>query len=216
MVATAAPSTAPIVVAIAFDKPSVYALRRGAEIFRRSPAFELELLHVVEEVGDLRDTEQRLARVMRESSKRIEDFVHAKLGDRSAIEGRRVGIHVRTGNVAQEIVKFAEEAGAQLVVVGSHARQGVLKKLLGSTSEKVLEISPVSVLLATGDASTESPAIEPLCPECRRTRATSRGEQWWCSRHTEHHAHGHTVSYRRQWPFAVHDSEVVPTGVDVG
>jgi nucleotide-binding universal stress UspA family protein len=216
MVATAAPSTAPIVVAIVFDKPSVYALRRGAEIFRRSPAFELELLHVVTDVGDLRDTERGLAGIMRETSKRIEDFVHAKLGDQSAIEGRRVGIHVRTGNVAEEIVRFAEEARAQLIVVGSHARTGMLKKILGSTSERVLELSGVSVLLATGNASTESPAIEPLCPECRRTRETSRGEQWWCSRHTEHHAHGHTVSYRRQWPFAVHDSEVVPTGVDLG
>jgi hypothetical protein len=48
MVETNASSTAPIVVALNFDQPSIYALRRAAEIFRRSPASELDILHVVE------------------------------------------------------------------------------------------------------------------------------------------------------------------------
>jgi nucleotide-binding universal stress UspA family protein len=210
MVATAATSTAPIVVAIDFNEPSVYALRRGAEIFRRSPAFELELLHVVD--GDVNGDVHEA----RDASKKMEEFVKAKLGDPSALSGRRVGIHIRRGKAAEEIVKFADDVAAQLIVVGSHGRGGLMKKLLGSTSEKILELAhSASVVLATGDAGTEPPAIEPPCPDCQRARTASDGKNWWCARHAEHHVHGHALSYRREWPFALHDSEVIPTGIDL-
>jgi nucleotide-binding universal stress UspA family protein len=215
MVATAAPSKAPIVVAIDFHDPSVYALRRGAEIFRRSPSFELELLHVIAGAGEMTEPVLDVVDTALDVSKRMEDFVRTKLGDPSALAGRRVGIHVRTGTVAEEIVKLADDVGAQLIVVGSHGRKGLMKKILGSTSEKVLELAHCSVVIATGDPASEAPAIEPPCPDCQRERVASAGKTWWCSRHAEHHVRGHALSYRREWPFALHDSEVIPTGVDL-
>jgi nucleotide-binding universal stress UspA family protein len=223
MVATAASSPAPIVIAIDFDQPSVYALRRGAEIFRRSPAFELDILHVAlglgmgvpaeTEVGG--DKDSQLGNTARKVPRKIEEFIRDNLGDPTALAGRRVGIHVRMGDVAEEIVKFADDIGAQLLVVGSHGRKGLMKKLMGSVSEKVLELSHTSVVIATGEPSSESPTIEPPCKECQKARQASQGKQWWCTRHAEHHARAHSFSYRREFPFAQHDSEVIPTGVDL-
>jgi nucleotide-binding universal stress UspA family protein len=213
MVATIASSPAPIVVPIDFDQPSVYALRRGAEIFRRSPAFELELLHVVEHAR-ISEVESDWTGVVTRSAKKLQEFMRAKLGDPSTLAGRQVGLHVRTGNVADEIVRFADEVGAQLIVVGSHGRKGLVKKILGSTSEKVLELAHTSVVIASGDPSAEAPAIEPPCPACQSVRRASKGQEWWCARHAATHPPGHSYSYRSEWPSELHDSEVIPTGID--
>jgi nucleotide-binding universal stress UspA family protein len=214
MVATVASSPAPIVVPIDFDQPSVYALRRGAEIFRRSPAFELEVLHVIERTG-LSELESDWKEVVTRSAKKLQEFMRAKLADPSAIAGRQVGLHVRTGNAVDEIVRFADEVGAQLIVVGSHGRKGLAKKILGSTSEKILELAHTSVVIASGDPSAEAPAIEPPCPDCQSARRASKGQQWWCARHAETHPLGHSYSYRSEWPTEFHDSEVIPTGIDI-
>jgi nucleotide-binding universal stress UspA family protein len=170
MVEMVASSFAPIVVAVDFEKPSAYALRRGAEIFRRSPAFELEVLHVIERAGagELRDPQ--LVKLVHETPARLERFVHESLGEPSVFEGRHIGIHVRSGQVAEEIVKFADDVGAQLVIVGSHRRKGLTKKVLGSTSERVLELAHTSVTVASSDPAADV-AIEPPCPQCRAVRA---------------------------------------------
>jgi nucleotide-binding universal stress UspA family protein len=212
MVETNASSTGPIVVAINFDQPSVYALRRAAEIFRRSPASELDILHVVERlVGSSREDESASDGV----PERVLDFVSTHLGDPSTITRRNVGIHVRYGDPAVEILRFAEDVGVQLVVVGSHGRSGVAKKLLGSTSERVLELSRAPVVVASGDPASEAPAIQPPCAACKAARVLFNGRRWWCPRHSEHHARAHSYSYRCEWPSELHDSEVIPTGVDI-
>ena len=211
MVATNASSPAPIVLAIDFHRPSVFALRRAAEIYRRSPSAELEVLHVLAALSE--DVEKDAAEVKRTAG-RLREFIRTKLGDPSAVAGRRVGIHVRWGDAALEIVRFAGDVDAQLIVVGSHGRKGLTRKILGSTSERVLELSNIAVVIASGDPSREVPAIEPPCPACIMERRRSGGTSWWCARHREHHVHAHSYSFRQQWPSAVHDSNVVPTGVD--
>ena len=212
MVETNASSTAPIVVALNFDQPSIYALRRAAEIFRRSPASELDILHVV---GRFMGSSREDASASDGVPERVLDFVSTNLGAPSTMTHRNVGIHVRYGDAAIEILRFAEDVGAQLVIVGSHGRRGVAKKLLGSTSERVLELSKAPVVVASGDPATEAPAIEPPCTACKAARVLSKGRGWWCPRHAEHHARAHSYSYRGEWPSELHDSEVIPTGVDI-
>ncbi|HEX2547105.1 MAG TPA: universal stress protein [Ramlibacter sp.] len=66
-------------------------------------------------------------------------------------EGDPVEFHRR---VAQEvsaptgIVQVAREAGADLIVVGSHGRTGVARLVLGSVAGKVVAESPIPVLVA--------------------------------------------------------------------
>ncbi len=48
---------------------------------------------------------------------------------------------------AQTIVKAAEEAGAALIVMGSHGRKGIQKLALGSVAEEVLKLAKLPMLI---------------------------------------------------------------------
>jgi len=52
----------------------------------------------------------------------------------------------REGEVAEEIVRTAEENDADLVVIATHGYSGWKKFILGSVTEKVVRIAPMPVL----------------------------------------------------------------------
>jgi len=51
------------------------------------------------------------------------------------------------GNPATEIVKCAQYWPADLIVIGSHGREGVRRALLGSVAEAVIRHTPCPVLV---------------------------------------------------------------------
>lgn len=53
---------------------------------------------------------------------------------------------VRNGLPADEIVRYAAEAGVDLIVQGTHGRTGLAHVLLGSVAEKVVRRAPCAVL----------------------------------------------------------------------
>ncbi|HZU83729.1 MAG TPA: universal stress protein [Polyangiaceae bacterium] len=57
---------------------------------------------------------------------------------------------LRQGPAWSEIVSVAREAGADLVVVGTHGRRGFARALLGSVAEKVVRTAPCPVLTVRG------------------------------------------------------------------
>ncbi len=59
---------------------------------------------------------------------------------------------VRVGEVATEIVREAEEGNYDLLVLGMRPSHSFLKRLSGSTSERIMAHSPCPVLIATGKA----------------------------------------------------------------
>lgn len=93
--------------------------------------FLAETLDMKEVMGDVR------SRVQRELDAMI---------SRPSFRGLRVEAAVRKGNPAEEILRFAEEKKAGLIVLGTHARTGLEHVLLGTTAEKVVRNSPVPVL----------------------------------------------------------------------
>ena len=56
------------------------------------------------------------------------------------------------GDTAAEIVRFAAEKGADLIVMGSHGHSGLLRVLMGSVAEQVVRSSPVPVLTLKPDS----------------------------------------------------------------
>ena len=50
------------------------------------------------------------------------------------------------GSPAYELVSAAQDANADLIVVGTHGRRGVSRALLGSVAEKVVRLAPCPVL----------------------------------------------------------------------
>ena len=51
------------------------------------------------------------------------------------------------GHPAERILKYAEEAGVDLIAMGSHGLSGVLSVLMGSVSRKVLDHAKCPVLI---------------------------------------------------------------------
>ena len=63
----------------------------------------------------------------------------------------RAGLHAETavleGPVADAILDYAKESGADLIVMSTHGRTGMERWLLGSTAEKVVRGAHVPVML---------------------------------------------------------------------
>lgn len=67
------------------------------------------------------------------------------------------------GDPAAELVRYAADAGIDLIVMGTHGRTGVERLLMGSVAEKVLRDAPCSVLvvkLPKGMPTAERPHVE--------------------------------------------------------
>ena len=64
----------------------------------------------------------------------------------------RDGINVQTKLIhgvspSQGIIQVADEAGADLIIMGSHGRTGIQKVMLGSVAQNVLTQSPIPLLI---------------------------------------------------------------------
>jgi len=75
---------------------------------------------------------------------------------RAAAEWPKVKSVLRRGKPWREVIDVAVEEHADLIVMGTHGRQGIAHALLGSVAERVVRASPVPVMTiraATSDAS---------------------------------------------------------------
>jgi len=69
----------------------------------------------------------------------------ASVASRLDAEGVTVRTVIRKGNPADEVLDYAEEAGIDLVVMGTHGAD-YERNMLGSVSQKVVTMSDVPVL----------------------------------------------------------------------
>ena len=79
---------------------------------------------------------------------------------------RRLGLEeplhtaLLSGRPAREIVRYAQDHGVDLIVVGTHGRTGVTRVLLGSVAEAVVRLSSCPVLAVPSAAwPVEAPAL---------------------------------------------------------
>ena len=135
-----------ILVPVDGSERSTEALTYAIETF---PDATITALHVLEYgmgdlgtfsgmTGDLPDDEAAEA----QASEVLEEA--ERLGEKHGVdvEGER-----GQGRPERVIVKYVEEDGYDLVVIGSHGRDGVARVLLGSVAEKVVRRSPVPTLV---------------------------------------------------------------------
>jgi len=128
---------------------SGHALRYGCEFANRFGA-ELHLLNVVQDIvamvpepglafpapgeymAEMQDAAKQALEQLPESGKvQPEITVHRE---------------VRVGTPFLEIVRYAKDIDADMVVIGTHGRTGLAHVLLGSTAEKVVRKAPCPVL----------------------------------------------------------------------
>lgn len=70
-----------------------------------------------------------------------------------------IAVLLRRGTPWSEIVGAAEQTKADLIVMGTHARQGIARALLGSVAEKVVRLAPCPVLTVHGLGRQTSEAV---------------------------------------------------------
>ncbi|RMF86614.1 MAG: universal stress protein [Nitrospinota bacterium] len=62
--------------------------------------------------------------------------------------GQNIRLRLREGEVAEEILKEAEENAYDLVITGSRGHRGLYRFFLGSVAQRVAQFAPCSVLVA--------------------------------------------------------------------
>ncbi|MFL5381811.1 MAG: universal stress protein [Longimicrobiaceae bacterium] len=95
------------------------------------------------------------------AARELLDFLRAEVPPTSSAP------RLRRGDVAVEIVREAQEWGADLLVLGTHGRRGVQRMFLGSVAETVLQHVPCAALVV--------PSLRPYRMEAHRAGAGARG-----------------------------------------
>ncbi|RXK49991.1 universal stress protein [Halorientalis pallida] len=88
-----------------------------------------------------------------ESLRATGERVVADAVDRITDAGLVAESEVREGSPYREILDYADEVAADMIVMGTHGRRGLDRYLLGSVTEKVVRSADVPVLtIRVGDA----------------------------------------------------------------
>lgn len=201
MADTSTPFT--IVVGIDFSDTTDFTLDQSIELATTRGGVDLHVVYVEDELTSPRVPAADPERSTHTSE--ILELVQKRVGERlrEAVKRGPLNIghviaHVRRGAPAENIVQLATHLDADLIVIGTHGRRGVQRMLLGSVAERVLRLARCAVLsvrVKDHEGLGKVPEIEPLCPECVKTRQASEGKELWCERHSEPHIRPHTYHY---------------------
>lgn len=86
--------------------------------------------------------------IVDEKQKEVAEKYLANLREELGKKGLRAVAMVRTGQqVAVEIIDFAKEAGADLIIMCTHGRSGISRWVMGSVALKVLTRAETPILL---------------------------------------------------------------------
>lgn len=179
--ASSAPPSPRTVILTAIDASSASQdAARAAARFAAMPGSEIHLLHVLSSVTARPD------QVALDQARALLEGTAQLFG-----EGHKVILHLAVGKAWREIVQLAADLRADLVVVGTRARSGIQRVVLGSVTEQVVRNAGCPVHVARAKYYEQNgPEIEPPCDECTDARERSAGETLWCERHGARHVHG--------------------------
>jgi len=173
------------------------ALGQAALLASQLPAADIHIVSAVETARD-RISHARTEDFGFEVGERLRTKAASALRDVEAGSTVRVFVHVTHGDPAGEILALAEDVQADLILVGTHGRQGLKRLLMGSVAETVVRNATCPVLVMrprTYDASRQL-APEPPCPDCLAVREASGGAEMWCTPHSKPWVRPHRYSYR--------------------
>ena len=144
----------PVQVVAAYDlSPSgEVALARAVEVVARAPHHVLHVVTVLDGHRGVRKVSYRRAEEIQEL---VRDHVAGAFNGRPTASEVQFFVHCRIGKPVDEILRVAEEVGADLLFVGSHNRGGLERILLGSTSERVVREARCPVLVARAKGYAE-------------------------------------------------------------
>lgn len=138
-----------------------HAFRAGSILSERYGA-RMTLLHVAQLTRHTslgfapgRSYERSRQRILRLAEDRLRALAAA-----ASLQGPELEVVVRQGeDVAAMIVGFAEAAGTDIIVMGTHGRRGIAKLMFGSVTEDVIRGSRCPILVARPSSSAEVPDV---------------------------------------------------------
>jgi nucleotide-binding universal stress UspA family protein len=141
-----------VVVAYDFSAAAVGVLDRAARLASRAPFHTLHLITVIDRRLGIPVVPIDAAELDHHYADKVQAELAHLLGAALAAHRAPYGVqcftYARFGKPAAEILRLAEEVGADLIVVGSHGHTGLRRLLLGSTSERVVREAGCPVLVA--------------------------------------------------------------------
>jgi len=130
------------------SESSKYALRYAVSLAEEYGA-KLFIMHVIEEISQAMYFDMLhappladlMAEIEEQVSKAMDELVAPEIRERVAVE--RI---IRRGVPFLEVIRCAQEIGADLIVCGTHGRTGLKHVLFGSVAEKIVRKAPCPVL----------------------------------------------------------------------
>jgi len=132
-----------------FSEPACKAIKAAGEMAEKFSA-ELILLHVVGPVPVLETPTGLAGFDVAAYQQELSDSAKASLQNRvekhvpESVNVRSVVVH---GEAAHEIVRVANEEGADLIVLSTHGESGWRHRIFGSVPDKVIRIAECPVLM---------------------------------------------------------------------
>ena len=139
-----------VVVAYEFSPSAEAALDRAVEVACRAPQHVLHVLAAIDSRHGMpiAPTNHVTYEYAEQIQRMVSERIKAMFADRPSASEVEFFVHARIGRPADEILKLAEEVGADLVFIGSNGRTGVERVVLGSVSERVVREARCPVLVA--------------------------------------------------------------------
>jgi len=106
----------------------------------QSISVEEELPHYAATMGEVQDAKERVDEYFRVLTKEARD--------QAALAGVELQTAIRQGHEVEIIVNYAKEGGFDLLLAGYHGHSRIFERVMGSTAQSIIRLSPCSVLLA--------------------------------------------------------------------
>jgi nucleotide-binding universal stress UspA family protein len=137
-----------VLVPVDFSAPSDQALAYAITLAEKLQA-RVTLLHVIH-MPPLAGADLAMQlNAIEEAAQQATDACLQRVRD-AGLPGEQI---ISQGVPWQEIVKTAEDTGADLIIMGTHGRTGLQHVLLGSVAEKVVRLAPCAVLVTRPSAA---------------------------------------------------------------
>jgi nucleotide-binding universal stress UspA family protein len=132
-----------ILVPTDFSETSAAALRYAIALARRFAA-RVHILNVSDYPGIADEAEYPIG-VFEMMQNAAHDHLRRLLTEQD-VEELQPDCATRIGLPAEEIIRYAHEHAIDLIVMGTHGREGVMRVVLGSVAETVVRRAPCPVL----------------------------------------------------------------------
>ena len=105
-----------------------------------SVSVEERLPHYAATIGEVQDAKERVDEYFRVLTKGARD--------EAALAGVDLQTMIRQGHEVESIVSYAQAGGFDLLLAGYHGHSRIRERVMGSTAQSIIRLSPCSVLLA--------------------------------------------------------------------